>query len=1146
MNTSQLIPIPKHGDGKNQSMLPLLLSSGDGKEVTEKAMASIAPMLEGFTPKTSAEESKDGVASQMATALTSPRRSSLVAIGESVSLTSDNLSLNNAINQLLPDQAEPLAPGEINQKLYSRTNSASSWDTNLPKLKETVLNLSNTLRRSTSNANITPPNVNKIGKIGVCAMDTKVMLKPCRKILNRLIENGEFETIVFGDKVILDEAVENWPTCDFLISFFSTGFPLDKAISYANLRKPYIINDLTLQKTLWDRRLVLNILNHANVPTPERLEISRDGGPRIDKILEDKLTEVGLSREHLHKLTNQDEPEWSMVDDDTLMVNGKTMKKPFVEKPVDGEDHNVYIYYPKSTGGGGRRLFRKIGNKSSEFDPDLVAPRTEGSFIYEKFMDTDNFEDVKAYTVGQDFCHAETRKSPVVDGIVRRNTHGKEIRFVTELTDREKTMARNVSRAFKQTICGFDLLRVNGESYVIDVNGFSFVKDNNEYYDSCASILRNMFIEGKKSRDFIKNKIPRTSQINQSEFEEKQQKWVFKGMVSVIRHADRTPKQKFKYSFRSPLFISLLKGHKEEVIIRAVPDLQVVLETVKIAEEKQLEDLKKLKQLRMALEKKMEFPGTKIQLKPSLNSENPEVVDKVQFILKWGGEPTHSARFQATDVGEQLRQNIKLLNREALNDVKVYTSSERRVIASAHLSTSSMLGLPSLPDDFLIVRKDLLDDSNAAKDLMDKVKKKLKPLLRQGAEAPPQFTWPPKMPQPFVVIKRVCELMNYHKNIMEYNFANHDASKFQENWCCGEDPYLFKERWDKLFQEFISVEKTHPSKISELYDTMKYDALHNRQFLEKIFAFDPNDENLLKVLGETCGETIKSSGLVSEYPINILAMNNFRIPNEASSNVSSASGSTSNLQSISNNKEVSAGSLGWVLKGANTAKSANANNDTNTHGKSSCNSSISSSGKAPENPFDHPTFARLRELYRLSKVLFDFICPQEYGIKDEEKLDIGLLTSLPLAKQILSDIKDMKKHDSAAMVNYFTKESHIYTLLNIIYGAQLPMKIARNALPELDYMSQIVFEIYESGDSNNPSGKKHAIRMSLSPGCHTQDPLDVHLDDDHYIGCIPRISLTRHLDMDLVIQRLKSRFSRVSLPKQFTPVNISSPLFTGI
>ncbi|KAM9912122.1 hypothetical protein OXX69_002854 [Metschnikowia pulcherrima] len=1112
--TANSIPIPKQDTPKTGAMSPLLLSTEECGE-TEKAMASLAPMLESFTPKTSAEEAKDGVASQMHSA--SPRRSSLSAISESSLLTVDNLQ---KISQTTP---EP--------RSFSRANSVCSWDGGMAKLHPSVSNSSNTSRKSASGASSGTKSV-KIGKIGVCAMDAKAMSKPCRRILSRLIEDGDFETVIFGDKVILDEAIENWPTCDFLISFFSTGFPLDKAIAYANYRKPFLLNDLVLQKSLWDRRLVLSVLNHAQVPTPERLEISRDGGPQVNNDLHAKLVEVGVPESKIQSLTNQPEPDWRMLDEDTLFVDGKTIRKPYVEKPVDGEDHNVYIYYPVSTGGGGRRLFRKIGNKSSEFDPALSSPRTEGSFIYEKFMDTDNFEDVKAYTVGPQFCHAETRKSPVVDGIVRRNTHGKEMRFVTELSDEEKQMAKNVSHVFRQTICGFDLLRVNGKSYVIDVNGFSFVKDNNEYYDSCSTILRNMFVEAKKRRDLIKNKIPKMAQIHQSQFEEKEQKWVFKGLVSVIRHADRTPKQKFKYSFRSPLFISLLKGHKEEVIIRAEADLQVVLETVKIAEEKELEDLNKLKQLRGALEKKMSFPGTKIQIKPSLNAENPDVVEKVQFILKWGGEPTHSAKHQASDVGEQLGQNIKLLNREALKDVKVYTSSERRVIASAHLATCSMLGLDSLPDDFLIIRKDLLDDSNAAKDLMDKVKKKLKPLLRQGAEAPPQFTWPAKMPQPFEVIKRVCELMDFHKEIMAYNFEKYDVNEFQESWCCGEDPYLFKERWDKLFQEFTTVEKTHPSKISELYDTMKYDALHNREFLRKIFSYDPSDKKLLKKLADNCGDTVNSSGLVSEYPINILAMNGFKIPSETTP--TTASSSTSSSVTNINNMGALAGSLGWVLKGSPSAKEETSSKES------------SSSKKAPVNEFDDPTFARLRELYRLSKVLFDFICPQEYGIKDEEKLDIGLLTSLPLAKKILSDIQDMKKHDKAAVVNYFTKESHIYTLLNIIYGAQLPMKIARNALPELDYLSQITFEIYESGDSSSPGGQKHSIRLSLSPGCHTQDPLDVHLDDDHYIGCIPRLSLTRHLDMDLVTQRLKSRFPRVSMPKKFTPVNISSPLTSAI
>jgi len=49
-----------------------------------------------------------------------------------------------------------------------------------------------------------------------------------------------------------------------------------------------------------------------------------------------------------------------MEADDFIEVNNTVFHKPFVEKPVNAEDHNVYIYFPTSAGGGSQRLFRKV------------------------------------------------------------------------------------------------------------------------------------------------------------------------------------------------------------------------------------------------------------------------------------------------------------------------------------------------------------------------------------------------------------------------------------------------------------------------------------------------------------------------------------------------------------------------------------------------------------------------------------------------------------------------------------------------------------------------------------------------------------------------------------------------------------------
>lgn len=60
-------------------------------------------------------------------------------------------------------------------------------------------------------------------------------------------------------------------------------------------------------------------------------------------------------------------------------------------------------------------------------------------------MPTDG-TDVKVYTVGPEYAHAEARKSPALDGKVERDKDGKEVRYPVLLTAHEKLIARKVCR----------------------------------------------------------------------------------------------------------------------------------------------------------------------------------------------------------------------------------------------------------------------------------------------------------------------------------------------------------------------------------------------------------------------------------------------------------------------------------------------------------------------------------------------------------------------------------------------------------------------------------------------------------------------------------------------------------------------------
>lgn len=94
----------------------------------------------------------------------------------------------------------------------------------------------------------------------------------------------------------------------------------------------------------------------------------------------------------------------------------------------------------------------------------------------------------------------------------------------------------------------------------------------------------------------------------------------------------------------------------------------------------------------------------------------------------------------------------------------------RRAIATAEIFGSAILDNQKSATDVtsphrLIIRKDLLDDSNAAKEPMDKVKKRLKVLLRPGEYKRPEFAFAWRVPdvEPQQVVQETVELLKYHR-----------------------------------------------------------------------------------------------------------------------------------------------------------------------------------------------------------------------------------------------------------------------------------------------------------------------------------------------------------------------------------------------
>ncbi|XP_055685084.1 inositol hexakisphosphate and diphosphoinositol-pentakisphosphate kinase isoform X5 [Lutzomyia longipalpis] len=859
--------------------------------------------------------------------------------------------------------------------------------------------------------------------VGVCAMAKKSQSKPMKEILTRLQEFEYIKIVVFPEEVILKDPVEKWPICDCLISFHSKGFPLEKAVNYSQLRKPYVINNLHTQYDIQDRRKVYSILESEGIEIPRYAVLDRDSpDPKHHELLE---------------------------SEDHVEVNGVTFNKPFVEKPVSAEDHNIYIYYPTSAGGGSQRLFRKIGSRSSVYSPESRVRKT-GSFIYEDFMPTDG-TDVKVYTVGPDYAHAEARKSPALDGKVERDREGKEIRYPVILSNAEKLISRKVCLAFKQTVCGFDLLRANGKSYVCDVNGFSFVKNSNKYYDDCAKILGNMILRELTPTLHIPWSVPfqlDDPPIVPTTFGKMME---LRCVVAVIRHGDRTPKQKMKVEVRHPKFFEIFEkydGYKHgHVKLKRPKQLQEILDIAryllaeiqtKAADAEVEEKQGKLEQLKSVLEMYGHFSGInrKVQMKyqpkgrprGSSSDDDAPKEPSLVLILKWGGELTPAGRVQAEELGRIFRcmypggqgrhdysgtQGLGLLSISRLHstfrhDLKIYASDEGRVQMTAAAFAKGLLALEGELTPILVQMvksantNGLLDNDCDSSKYQNMAKNRLHELMqidRDFSQADREAINPGNsqsinqaldfVKNPVQCCLRVCALI---QSLMAVIAVKRDDPKTRDAILYhGETWELMGRRWGKIEKDFSTKNKTFDiSKIPDIYDCIKYDLQHNQHTLQ---------------------------------------------------------------------------------------------------------------------------FEQAEELYINAKYLADIVIPQEYGLTVQEKIAIGQGICTPLLKKIKSDLQRNIEEAGDESVNrlnpryshgvsspgrhvrtrlYFTSESHVHSLLTVLrYGGLINTMTDEqwrrameyvSMVSELNYMSQIVIMLYEDPTKDPCSEERFHVELHFSPG----------------------------------------------------------------
>jgi inositol-hexakisphosphate/diphosphoinositol-pentakisphosphate 1-kinase len=707
-------------------------------------------------------------------------------------------------------------------------------------------------------------------------------------------------------------------------------------------------------------------------------------------------------------------------------------------------------------------------------------------------------------------------------------------------------------------------------SYVCDVNGWSFVKNSRKYYDDCARVIcetillairpeyhsilstvqpltrKSQFLETPLLRNDSTDSSLTNRQVSAMEEEEE-----LLCVISVIRHGDRTPKQKMKLHLTDSRYLDYFHANSSSPLAnlkvkskQALTDfLELTKSIIQEGREKcgNMEYFTKLLRIRDVLEShKISGITRKLQMKPTRWSDpipsstlpspavsrDPSTEDheppkqvratEVQFILKWGGDLTPLGEEQAEKMGAEFRSfmypdpsggGVLRLHSTFRHDLKIKASDEGRVMKTAAAFTKGLLELegdltPVLVSLVTVQEKNnqLLDhyDNIEVKKSVDQCKSYLNSVLQMDRDFTPDFVASIAPNASTFTRESLVKLGNPRRTLTHI----HDLIKS----LCKEINRLAEIALNEntaTQPETTSISTTaSPSPVP----------LSTPQLLPASPPLPPPSPS---IQSQVPFQEEEVTAPAPPSPLADLYLNE---------SYDLFLDRWEKLNKDFYNKKTGFYDLTKVPEVYDMARY-----------------------DVIHNPRVSPsTHSTLHELFQIVQLFTDCVVPQEYGVNVEDKMKIGSKMCHALLKKIQYDVNvaksgtqidlqyllDLSHGDDLRIKTlgrsvrtrlYFTSESHLYTLLNVFNATPAdptlsPLLSAQgkeiiDKLSELSYLSQITLRLFDNRTLPNDDKNKYRCEISFSPGVFN----DPTVEAEHQGEITPPLILNKNIPCDDVI-----------------------------